>query len=229
MRAAGTDRNTVRARSIALFLLLCVVLASCGYEEGHESLEVRYEGVPINLEAAEETRAESDRPSSGTSPSEGLAYTAESIDNPASEPVDEPANEPATRVDAKADETPDEMADEQDHLAHRAPDPPAEQPDAEDPTSTVEDLESEDSDHRARRRALNSFRGLVRNATNLSSNEVDCIVEYVRTSGVNPVPMNRVLRRGLSGKTNQPPQRYVALAYDATNACGVTLSESLLR
>lgn len=225
MRAAGTNQNTIRARLIAPILLLCVVLASCGYEKGHESLEVRYEGVPINLEAAEEAVAEStpaedfdepaevadsDRPSSDASPSDGLAFTTESTNNPAAEPVDESANE-------------------QDRLAHRAPDPPAEQPDAKDPTSTVEDLESEDSDLRARRRALNSFRGLVSNATNLGSSEVDCIVEYVRASGVNPVPMNRHLRNGLSGKTKQPPQRFVALAYDATNACGVTLSESLLR
>lgn len=198
--------------AVRAIVVLCLVGASCGVEPGYSKLEVRYDGVPIDLEAASNAaRSTTD----GAKAPSTLTY----VDDAPGSPVSSTTTIPEAQVAGN---------DEPDHGAHRAVDPTPEQA-AEEPTDEILSADSDAQRRNARQRALNSFRGLVANATKLDASSVDCLVEEVRRSKVNPVPMNRVLRRALEGRAVIPAPRYVALANEAASACGVSLSESVLR
>lgn len=196
-------------------LVLALILASCGLEPGYESLEVQYEGVPLNLDRA---RVEDPTASIEQEPPTVLAH----VD-------DEVAEAPATSTPAgtSTSSVPQAAAEaETEHQAHR--DPVAEQP----PAAVAEpEVESVSGDARIKKKdeAIIAFGELLAEATTLGPGSIACFVDYVEDSGVNAIPMNRVLRRAMDGSTEEPNHRYVALANDAARACGVSLSPGILR
>ncbi len=200
-------------RLVSVGVVLGVLLSACGVDPDYAELDIRYDGVPIRLDEGVPSDGENS-PSAAGRLGElpgALAHTTETDDFVAHRVTNESDVTNGVATLESADDNPDE-AD------------PAAQPSPETVASAQDDLSATRRDS-----ALKNFGDLVAGATTLSGEQVSCLVDEVEKSGVNPVPMNRVLRRALDEKTVDPQPRYVALANQAAAACGVPLTESILR